>query len=321
MVVGIVTAAVLGTIGLSAADEAAHPPEAKVEEYLDALIDGRASDALALGGVDSDVDIFDADPALLSDEVFGAAKNRITSYEILDVTRDDDQDATVTAEIDQGGSKHTMQFEVSSIGGDSPSGDRWKLDAQEQAFLHVLISPSIDRVLVNGVDLTLDPSPASRGLVLPALPGGYEFSVPESNPWLTVPPVSVTVDAGNIDLLLQTVDLHKIPTPALTDAVDRQINAYLAECLASTSLRPENCPNTVDERDPDQGEVVWHLEAPPRYSLEVGTDDAVRVRGTESGIATAAASDPGNDRASSLKINGTIEIDGDVVTFVPEGPF
>lgn len=69
-------------------------PQGRVESYLAALVEGRATDAIAL----LDPDVTSAERVLLTDEIYRAADIRPTGYEILDV-RIGEKTATVDASL------------------------------------------------------------------------------------------------------------------------------------------------------------------------------------------------------------------------------
>ncbi|WP_156351642.1 hypothetical protein [Agreia sp. Leaf210] len=314
----VIVVAVLASVGLSIANGVVNAPQAKVSEYLDALVEGDASRALQL----SDVDAPNSERLLLDDEIFRAAAGRITSYDITSVTTSGDT-ANVTAEVDQDGSKATMQFTVESRGKQWLFFDDWKLDRPEQSTLPVYIDESLDQVEVNGVPIELSDEQRGEGLSLIAFPGRYDFSISKSSRWLTAEPVSGTIMAGSVLGSTNPVALEPEATPGLTEEISKQVDAYLAECIASTSLEPDNCPNDLYYSYGNPTNVVWSLTEAPEYEIRISYDGTMSVTTTKTGSAsvtykyTSGGERDGSNK-TTIRVSGDVKIDGDKATFVPD---
>ncbi|PPF62209.1 hypothetical protein C5E11_11715 [Clavibacter michiganensis] len=314
----VIVVAVLASVGLSIANGVVNAPQAKVSEYLDALVEGDASRALQL----SDVDAPNSERLLLDDEIFRAAAGRITSYDITSVTTSGDT-ANVTAEVDQDGSKATMRFTVESRGKHWLFFDDWKLDRPEQSTLPVYIDESLDQVEVNGVPIELSDEQRGEGLSLIAFPGRYDFSISKSSRWLTAEPVSGTIMAGSVLGSTNPVALEPEATPGLTEEISKQVDAYLAECIASTSLEPDNCPNDLYYSYGNPTNVVWSLTEAPEYEIRISYDGTMAVTTTKTGSASVtykytSGGERDGSNTTTIRVSGDVKIDGDKATFVPD---
>ena len=159
---------------------------------------------------------------------------------------------------------------------------------------------------------------------LPAFPGRYEFSISKSNKWITAEPQSATVTPrGVVAGIGERVELQPEPTPALTEEIGTQIDAYLAACIASTSLKPDNCPNKAFFSYGNPTNVVWTLTEAPVYEIGIDYDGTLRVTTTKSGSASVtykytSLGERDGSTESSIPVRGDVEIDGDKATFVPD---
>lgn len=314
---GVIVLAVLATVGLSIANGVVNAPQAKVSEYLDALKAGDASRALEL----SDVDAPNSERVLLNDEIFGAAEGRIASYDITSVVSSGNT-TTVAAEVDQDGSKSSMQFTVVSRGKQWLFFDEWKLARPDQSSVSVTIPDTLDQLEVNGVPIELSADQRDGIVSLPAFPGRYDFSISKSSKWITAEPQSAMArPRGVVAGIDGRVQLQPEPTPALTEEIGSQVDAYLAACIASTSLKPDNCPNSAYFSLGNPTDVVWTMTKAPVYEVGIDYDGALRVTTTTSGSASVTYTSFGKpDRSSdrSIQVRGDVKIDGDKATFVPD---
>lgn len=116
MVSIVVVAAIVALLGggVAAAGVTASQslsPSHNVEAFLQAMVDGRVQDAVAAsGGEPTGVSL-----ALLNDNVYRAADNRITDYRITGTTVNGDN-ATVSTVITQGTTQLDQTFSLSKSG-------------------------------------------------------------------------------------------------------------------------------------------------------------------------------------------------------------
>ena len=96
------------------------------------------------------------------------------------------------------------------------------------------------------------------------LPGDYVFDAFSGNPWMESSGGPVTVVAG------EDYQYAEVPGATASDVfreeVQRQIDDYLAECMASTELEPVDCPNSAYGYG-EVRNVTWTLTQAPDTGL------------------------------------------------------
>jgi hypothetical protein len=155
--------------------------EQTVEDYLDAVVDGDAATALKLWRPDTS----SGEDLILDPEVYAAAKNRPTRYDITSTAEDGD-DVTVKAELTQSGQSFPLSFSLRQSDRDEGT---WTITQGPEAFM-VLRSPATD-VQVNAQPVTL---PKDQEKVrLAALPGDYRVLAASSRDGVNYVDSTVTV--------------------------------------------------------------------------------------------------------------------------------
>ncbi|MDN4609913.1 hypothetical protein [Arthrobacter burdickii] len=268
VVVAVVLIAAIVTIKL--VDQSVFGPDKPVEAYLDALVAGDAEASRSLLGRTPG----DGQDALLSNAVYGTADQRITGYELRDISVNDDT-ATVTAQLMQDGSTSTLEFTLTRTGYTGVFFGEWRLDGPEPVTaISMVIPEDLQTLTVNGAGVALPPGeatpyPGLRSVVLPALPGEYVVSPPAPSRYLSYgAQQAVTVTADGV--ASRGVLVKPVVTPSvMTDAV-AEVTAVLDRCIASTEAAPSGCPNRSylfgdpeDVRDPR-----WALVGEPTFTLE-----------------------------------------------------
>jgi len=270
----IAVVAIGGWITVSVVNSQFFGPEQQVEAYLDAVVDADLDDVNDLAPTDGDM----ADDDLMTSEVYDAAESRITGYEIGDVEEDGD---TVTAEVRLEGLGDTVDAELTleKDGHTAVLFDKWRVaDGGLAKAVTVYVPDASGDLAVNGVEV--DPLDGEVWL----LPGDYVFDAFAGNPWLETAGDPITVAA---DEDYQYADLpYPVASDAFREEVQGQVDDYLAECMASTELEPEGCPNAAYEYS-EVRNVQWTLvQAPtPDFNSFDGTFPADLSYG-ESGRAT-----------------------------------
>lgn len=99
---------------------------------------------------------------------------------------------------------------------------------------------------------------------LVAAPAVYELS--HSSAYLRGAPVPLEAGPGRI--AEATVDAQ--PTPALTSAVQKELNGFLDECAKQQVLQPAGCPFGVVIDDRVQGAPAWKMVQYPAVRLVPG---------------------------------------------------
>ncbi|HWJ10678.1 MAG TPA: hypothetical protein VNS46_14970 [Nocardioides sp.] len=253
--VGLLGVLVFSIVGSTLAD-----PEKRAEAYLDAVVDGDIEQVLELAPVDED----EASPALLTDEVYAAAEDRITGYEITDVEELGD---TVTVTVDLEGPEDGDDVELTL----TPDGKRalffddWKVDEGGLAREVTLSVPeSSSSVEANGVTVE---AAGGEDAEFWALPGSYVFDPFADNPWLEPSDERTSVPAADTFGIYAETG-QPSPSDQLRERVDTAIADWVNGCMAATELAPEDCPQDAYGSGDTQRKVVWTLTTMPTVSWD-----------------------------------------------------
>lgn len=238
----VVSASLLGGGG-SASD--------KVSQYLDALIEGDAETALTL--VDPSVS---ADArVLLTNEIYAAAGNRLTSYMLLEpVVFVDGESEGIAANLQLAGNSREVSFTVNK------SDEGWTIAPIELRVISVMAAYS-DTVQVNGIDVDvtgLTPEKESQFVNLPVFDGDYSVKVPDTE--------FFTSEAYTNPHLFEV-----LPTAELTAIAEGQYTSFLDDCFAAARAdRAEGCSNfalkkNLADRNETAEQYVWSLTGGPSF--------------------------------------------------------
>lgn len=270
----VVAVGIVGWIAVSVVNSQFFGPRDQAAAYLDAVVDGDLDAVNDLAVLDDD----EADDSLLTGAIYRAAENRVTGYEIGDVAEDGD---SVTVEVRLEGLAGSEDAELTLVR-DGRTGvlfDRWRVDGGGLARpVSLTVPDAAGDLTVNGVDV----EEVEDDVWL--LPGDYAVDAFAGNPWLVSSgePITVTAEDG--------YQFAEVPEATASDAfraeVQAQIDAFLATCMAATTLEPADCPNSAYGFG-DARKVTWTLvESPvPDFDSFDGTFPADLSYG-ESGRAT-----------------------------------
>ncbi|WP_394939528.1 hypothetical protein [Psychromicrobium sp. YIM B11713] len=247
-------------------------PEQQVKAFLQALVDGKAEQAMKL----SHTELSEADRLLVNDEVYSAAQSRITDYSIGKVVVKDGK-ATVSAEYSQAGKTTLKDFTLSSAGKDFLV-DKWQLDPIDLPSVKVkLAGPVSSGLSLGGVGLSPElvagtgPKPAIlSAMTVKALPGDYRLAPKNQDPAVTVE--EQTVKVRGFDEEPGSYTLKSVLTAAGKAAITAAVSKYLDDCAAQNALVPKGCPFsgklTGQLVDFKADSVRWSLTAKP--TLKIG---------------------------------------------------
>jgi hypothetical protein len=256
IVVGaLVVVGIASWIAVSVVNSKFYGPEDQVAAYLDAVVDGDLGTVNDLAPTDDDT----ADDGLLTGEIYRAADSRITGYEIGKIEHDGDAVSVDVRLKGLGGSaKATLRLEK-----DGHTGvlfDKWRVtDGGLAKVVSVSMPDGAGDLSVNGV--AIDSIDDDVWL----LPGDYDFDAFAGNRWLESPSEPVTVAA---DEDFQFADVPAaVASDAFRDEVQRQIDAYIADCMASTDLEPDGCPNSAFAGT-DVRNVRWTMDEAPTADFD-----------------------------------------------------
>ena len=217
-----------GKGGGSAASGPEGEAENAVNDYINALKDGKAQDAISKMDTSS-MSGFDKAAPQYSDKVYSQAKNRPQSFEKSSVDKISDDYVKVTGKVKQKNKDLDAEYTVRKIGGE------WKV-SPKSAYM---TAPSIDGspegfpLIMNGATLKSSSSSSASDL----LPGDYEFSS-VSNEYFTSNKVTKTVwvdgtDEGNS----QTSDITVKSTEKARAKVQSTIEGMLKKCAADKDTK------------------------------------------------------------------------------------
>lgn len=241
-------------------------PEQVTREFLQAVVDGDLETVRA-----HTQDASGASIAALTPEVLAGAEDRLDSFEIRHVTVEAGT-ATVTAALrtGTGSSEGTFTLTSSEVGAFSPTV--WELAPVALPELQIDLTPGVQEIEIEGVtlpveDVLMDREDFEPRIAVQLLPGTYDISVPRVTPWTETPPRALEVPAAFGTMEISVHDLQLVLTDEGRAEVQREADAVLGDCAASTSMAPEGCPFAVWVPDvsalaADQG--TWTLTSSPR---------------------------------------------------------
>lgn len=293
-------------------------PKAVVARYLDALVHGKAREAMALGGIH-------AGPAdvLLSQRAYSTATDRITSYTVAaPVTRKGV--TTVEATVQQGDRPYQRTFRVLPAGG-LPFLPLWKLAPVTTDTVEVEADgPAGLAFTVGGVT----PKVQDRVAKLRALPGTYpvEFAKP-SGDYSVRSGFAVSHPIGSV--ITPTVFAAEISDSG-TAAAKAAVEAWLDTCLATQDSAPADCPFAVQAPATPgvrMSDIHWSLVTRPEVDLLYSDwyDGGWDVQGRNGSVTATATltriSDGATAQVSTDEIpfeySGTVTFTGDGAVFTP----
>lgn len=245
---GVVAASILGTT--------AFDPQQRAEEYLDAIVAGDVDEVRALAPASDD-----KTAVLLTDEVYAAAEDRITGYEITDVTTDGDE-ATVTVDLDGVPDGDGVSFQLRADGRRAVLFRDWQVDGGGLARqVTVPVPESSTSLRANGVAVDVP----GGDIDLWALPGSYAFDPYGESPWLESGSTRTTVPAQDTWGTYAEIDEPQ-PSSALLERVDTALTEWIEGCMAATTLSPPDCPQNAFASGDEQRKVSWELTRAPTFS-------------------------------------------------------
>ncbi|MDN6150998.1 MAG: hypothetical protein L0I91_06160 [Yaniella sp.] len=256
---GDIVLMVAGWITHSVLSRTVFGPEDTAEAYLQAVVDGRAEDALEIMGPNLTDDL----RALATDEVYQGAADRPDRFELGDVNFDGSaaSDVSVDATIYQSGKAYPLELGLSESGTQAMVFNDWDLRSGMVSG-RALYATGPTQLTVNDVEVDVEPSGLGAtgatadsssemhdgqdisnwieqyGLVL--LPGTYTFTAPEGSEYLSHgDDLELTITPGEHS---QTpIEFNQSYTEAFeTDAV-AQIAQRVESCLADATIRVDDC--------------------------------------------------------------------------------
>lgn len=313
---GAVALAVGGYLTAAALVSNSSDPSEVVSSYLTAIADGDASRAAQI--VDPDASGVDA--AYLTDDVLGAATERIEVVSVT-TTRHEGDSAEVTAVMELASQTLTHTFTMTR-----PAGAYWLLqpgwhpDAPLTVEATVAVRDSISLTGVKQVDLAgtdvelavrdiAGVSADSRSESLQVYPAVYDLTGPDVGTYFTVAPEELVAIPPTATAVLSVAATEGLYT-ALLEAANVQANA----CVEPGTSVDAVCPLLMRQQDPSTTGVI---QAPYTVTFRSGHGFMVNVifwyrpeGGTSSGTGTT-------DYTTDLIGNYTVNGDDVTVEFTP----
>lgn len=286
-VVGVIVLIVAGVIVRGHFAGTQYSPQAKVENYLQAIVEGNASDAMDLWAPN----VTSAERVLLTDEIYAAAENRPTEFEIGTVTESGDG-ASIAATLTVDSKKYDVSFELEKAGTAAVVFDDWRIVSGPQQTIKIGDVSQVAQVNGVGVDLSeiavtefADENDHQWDELadIPVLPGDYVFAAPEADGLFTYGDDQVARALPNADFQVGWEQLEapqfasftaKWTDDAQQKAID-QVQGRIDECMKSDQFVPELCQNSLTMNDPGYMAVTgikrsWETE--PTLTFESRDD-------------------------------------------------
>lgn len=251
---GLVAAAVaVAAVAIAAALAPLTSPERPVRDYLAALAADDLVTAAALAGLDA------ADLERLGDMPLGDAGSPDV-VEIVRVAAVDARTRLVTARY---GERGIDVVDAAFVVRTAPLGPftRWVLSEPPVAPLEVRVDHH-DEVVVAGERLTVA-SPGEPVVVTAFVPARVEARI--DDPSLVATPARARLGDGT-----HALELAVGPSARLERAVAREVEAFLAECVAQRVLQPAGCPFGIVVPDRLLAEPHWRVSVPPVIAIVPG---------------------------------------------------
>ncbi|MGP5707922.1 hypothetical protein ACTXPC_05840 [Brachybacterium alimentarium] len=303
-------------------------PEKRVEAYLGAVQAGDAEQALEIAAPN----VPTAQQALLTNDIAGAAENRISDFEIVGSEESGSKSATVTAKVTQDGVTTTRTYRVDRSGRTAVVFPDWTMAETEYATLALVIPDGAATLLVNGQEVAVSDLDTSEGYYAPAavLPGQYTVTLPESSELVAAVESVAYVSADPDDWY----ELYAAPGYSLSESgmeeVQTQVDALLDECATSTEESPDGCPFRAYAYGVVEDSGSWTIDSYPTVEVEESDEGWYFGSSSSAGAATYSyqkegwgSDDEPTDETdeSSFSVSGTVTVgeDGTVAVEFDDG--
>ncbi|WP_297564357.1 hypothetical protein [uncultured Arcanobacterium sp.] len=253
--------------------------ENTAEKYLSALVDGKASKALAA----YDPNYNSRERILLTDEIYSKAKDRPSDFQILNViaqensaTKNSSKDSKITrsvgieAELTIDMKKYPVYLTVEERGKKFGLFNNWVITDAPLGTMN--IDNTAGKLSINGVEVDL--SALSEGeddggsYYLPAFPGTYTVAAQSNEDLITSDSdteVVVPVDGSS-----KYVQLDMQFTDEVLKQAQEQVKAHYDKCMESTTFEVADCPD-LEMQDPVYkaiSEIKRSWKKDPKISLD-----------------------------------------------------
>lgn len=280
----LILLAVIAAVVFSVLGRTMFGPDKKAQELMDAVVGGDAQRVSEL----ADPNVTTQQRGLLSNDIYGAAENRISSYEITDTTVNGDR-ATVDTKVTQDNVSTDVTMNLVADGRDGLFKS-WRLENPDSLLyqqISVQVPAGVENISVNGNSVAVPNESDPHSVSLTALPGDYDMSVDAPSKFVTFGDPQTAEVRADDRFMTDSVQFSAEHTPALVEEAARVANAKLDECAASGSFDPEGCSfgfGTYDDNE-DYRNPTWTITEYPEYEV-YGSGDSLTLSTASPGEAT-----------------------------------
>ncbi|MBD2763720.1 hypothetical protein IEE91_00650 [Kocuria sp. cx-455] len=279
----VILLAVIAAVVFSVVSRTAFGPDKKAEELMEAAVNGDAQRVIEL----ADPNVSTQQRGLLTNDIYSAAENRISSYEITDTTVTGNS-AVVDATVTQDNVTTDVAMNLVSDGRDGLFKS-WRLESPESLLYQeatVQVPAGVDTMNVNGNPVSIPSEAEPHSVSLTVLPGDYDMSVDAPSKYVTYGEPQTAEVRADDRFMSDTVQFSMEHTPELVQEATRVANAKLDECAASGSFDPEGCSfgfNSYAD-DEDYRNPTWTITEYPEYEV-YGSGDSLTLSTSSAGEA------------------------------------
>lgn len=319
----LVLLTVAAVISFSVLGRTAFGPGRQAEEFLGAVRDGNVQRATEL----ADPNVNTERRGLLTEPVYGAAENRISSYSVRDTTIRGDT-ATVSAAVTQDNVTTPVTLNLVSDGREGLFRS-WRVEDTGDSLyrtVSVQVPAGVGELTVNDRKVPVDRQQEARTVEYAALPGDYRVGIAADSKYMTFGDPRTARLRMEGSGYSQPLQFESAVTPALESELAKQVREKLDRCALSTEFEPEGCPfgysvsNAEDYRNPS-----WSIVEYPTYTvhdlldeLTFTTDTSGEVRLDYQYNTEWDEDEPADwedrDTSAGLYVSGKVVVSGDRVT-------
>ncbi len=238
-------------------------PHHQVESYLEALRDGNGE--LALGLLNATVP--NANPALLDGPALQRAAAGMENVEVGSPEPAGDNRMQITVTYTLGDAERSTAFLLEKTGTEWLFFNRWELVPAPLPTLEVSVLNENEATL-NGMRVAVPEGRSQFAVFYPA-----QVEAEFASEYFAAPAQAMTVtdrQQGQARLALATT-----ATPALVEAVDAELKAFLDSCAEQEVFQPTNCPFGFQTENRVAGPINWSIAEYPPVSIEPYNGDWV----------------------------------------------
>jgi hypothetical protein len=231
-------------------------PHQQVESYLEALRQGEGERALGL----LNATVPDANAALLDGPALQRATQGVENVDVgsPEPSGENRVEVGVTYSIDD--TEHTTAFLLEKTGTEWLFFNRWEFVPSTLPTFEVSVINQNEATL-NGTRVLM---PEGRNRFAAFYPAEVEAHYTSEYFAAPAQTVAITDRQQNPERL----NLATAATPALTEAVTAQLNAFLDSCAKQTVFQPANCPFGFETENRVAGPIAWSITEYPEVRIE-----------------------------------------------------